>query len=185
MKLRIIAGFLKGRIIHWPDKRLLFRPTLERTRQAVADMLQPVISGCTAADLCAGSGSFGFELLSRGAVNVDFVDNDRRCTGLIRDHTEKFGVADRCRIVEQDVAGFVQSCSMTEKLYDIIFFDPPYESERMATLVPPLRRMLSPEGVLLFQRRKRLRAPEGGADESEKPYAIKTFGDTVVECYRF
>jgi 16S rRNA (guanine966-N2)-methyltransferase len=148
-------------------------------------MLQPVISGCAAADLCAGSGSFGFEMLSRGAANVDFVENDRQCTGLIRDHAEKFGVGRRCRIVEQDVAGFVRSRSMTEKPYDIVFFDPPYESEGMASLVPPLRRMLSPDGMLLFQRRKRLPAPDGGAEESDTPYAIKTFGDTVVECYRF
>jgi 16S rRNA (guanine966-N2)-methyltransferase len=185
MKLRIIAGSLRGRTIQCPDKQLLFRPTLERTRRAVADMLQPVIGGSAAADLCAGSGSFGFEMLSRGAASVDFVENNRQCTGLIREHAEKFGVTRRCRIVEQDVAGFVRSCCMTENPYDIIFFDPPYEAGGMASLVPLLRRMLSPDGMLLFQRRKRLPETDGVAGESDTPYAIKKFGDTVVECYRF
>jgi 16S rRNA (guanine(966)-N(2))-methyltransferase RsmD len=175
MRLRIISGLLRGRILQSPDKQLLFRPTLERTRKSIADMLQPRISGSATADLCAGSGSFGFEMLSRGAASVEFVENDRRCATLLRDHAEKFGVAGQCRIAVQDVAVFARSST---RQYDIIFFDPPYEAEGMAALVPLLRGLLLPGGIVLFQRRR-----NSGSQESEKPFETRTFGDTVVECY--
>ncbi|MBN2188552.1 MAG: RsmD family RNA methyltransferase, partial [Chitinispirillaceae bacterium] len=83
MRLRIIAGVLRGRILQCPGRQLAFRPTLERTRTAMADMLQPRIGGSITADLCAGSGAFGFEMLSRGAARVDFIENDRRAAELI------------------------------------------------------------------------------------------------------
>jgi 16S rRNA (guanine966-N2)-methyltransferase len=176
MKLRIISGSLRGRILQCPEKQLLFRPTLERTRKSIADMLQPRISGSAVADLCAGSGSFGFEMVSRGAVHVDFVENSRQCAALIQDHAEKFGIAGQCRIILKDVAGFVRSSTAR---YDIVFFDPPYEAEGMAPLVPLLLALLLPGGILLYQRRK-----NRGSEESEQPFEKKTFGDTVVACYR-
>ncbi len=176
MKLRIISGSLRGRTVHYPGERLSFRPTLERTRQAIADMLQPRIRGSACADLCAGSGSFGFEMLSRGAASIDFVENDRRCAALLRDHAEKFGAAGQCRVVVQDVDGFVRT---SEGQYDIIFFDPPYEADGMDSLVPLLRGLLLPGGILLFQRRR-----NSVQQESEKPFETRTFGDTIVECYR-
>ena len=181
MKLRIVSGSLRGRTINFPDAKVPFRPTLERTRQSIADMLQPVIAGSVAADLCAGSGSFGFELISRGASSVDFVENDRAGANLIRRHAEKFGVAGQCRVLVSDVAEFANSCT---RQYDIIFFDPPYDREGMVDLVSTLMRRLSPGGRLLYQRRRRT-LNKGGSDADRRaPDEIKTFGDTAVECYR-
>ena len=176
MKLRIVAGSLRGRILQCPAQQLPFRPTLERTRTSIADMLQPRVSGCTAADLCAGSGSFGFEMLSRGAARVDFVENDLRCAALLRGYAEKFGVMDQCRIVVQDVADFVLTSTGR---YDIVFFDPPYEADGMQALVPSIRLMLSPQGILLYQRSRRGRTE----DCTVRPFETRKFGDTIVECY--
>jgi 16S rRNA (guanine966-N2)-methyltransferase len=177
MRLRIIAGSLRGRILQYPERQLNFRPTLERTRTAMADMLQPRIGGSVMADLCAGSGSFGFEMLSRGAARVDFVENDRRCAQLIKEHADTFGVAGQCRIMTQDAYDFV--CAGVGR-YDIIFFDPPYEAVQMQTLAPLILPMLSPDGVLLYQRRRQLRTGES----VPRPFETRTFGDTIVECYR-
>lgn len=177
MRLRIISGSLGGRILQCPEKQLQFRPTSERTRKAVADMLQPRIAGNVSADLCAGSGSFGFEMLSRGAARVDFVENSSRCAELLREHAEKFGVAGQCRIVKQDVAEFVRGEGAR---YDIIFFDPPYDAPGMQPLVPLMLQMLQPEGILLYQRRRQARSEENTAGLIE----TRTFGDTIVECYR-
>jgi len=176
MRLRIIAGSLKGRILQCPEKQLQFRPTLELTRKALADMLQPRVGGSVTADLCAGSGSFGFEMLSRGAAGVDFVENNSRCVALLREHAEKFGVAGQCHIFMRDIAGFVNAGISR---YDIIFFDPPYGAEGMQPLVPLMLPMLMPEGILLYQRRRQSRSTESAARPSE----TRTFGDTIVECY--
>lgn len=177
MKLRIISGSLKGRILHFPEKNLQFRPTLERTRKSIADMVLPRIAGSLTADLCAGSGSFGFEMLSRGAARVDFIENDGRCAALIREHAEKFGVTGQCRIVLKDVDGFVRA---GRERYNIIFFDPPYATPGMQPLVPLMLHMLLPEGIFLYQRRRQTRTLEITA----RPFDTRTFGDTIVECYR-
>lgn len=179
MDLRITAGSLKGRIIHCPEKKLFFRPTLERVRISIADMLGPLIAGSRAADLCAGSGSFGFEMLSRGALSIDFVENDRRCVALISGHAEKFGVAARCRVVQRDAAAFAASCTDT---YDIIFFDPPYGDKTTADLIPQIRRLLSASGILLFQRSSQV--SPGAAGPEDAPFEVRKFGDTAVALYR-
>ena len=182
MKLRIVSGSLKGRTIHGPDKDLSFRPTLERTRQSIADMITPrCAAGALAADLCAGSGAFGFEMLSRGARRVDFVENDRNRAALIREHAEKFGVLDQCRITAKDVAAFLQS---TREKYDIVFFDPPYDASHLNGLVPGLMKLVAPGGVLLYQRRRPSVGGSGKRAENEQPSDIKTFGDTIVEIYK-
>lgn len=176
MRLRIISGSLKGRILQCPEGHLQFRPTLERTRQAVADMLGPRIGGSSAADLCAGSGSFGFEMISRGAASVDFVENNRRSAALISEHAEKFGVAHQCTVIIQDVGAFVRT---RQKRYDIVFFDPPYGAEDMLSLVPLIQALLLPGGIFLYQRRRKPLIGESGSSSFE----TRTFGDTMVECY--
>lgn len=179
MKLRIVSGALRGRVIRCGEKDLAFRPTLERTRQSIADMLSPDLPGSRAADLCAGSGAFGFEMISRGAASVDFIEHDRALISLIREHATRFGVLDRCHFVVQDAAQFIRSC---ERRYDIIFFDPPYDDRAMPALVPALKNLLTPRGVLLFQRRRK---PGDIIDKYDTPAdEIKTFGETIVECYR-
>jgi 16S rRNA (guanine966-N2)-methyltransferase len=181
MKLRIVSGTLRGRVIRCGEKNPAFRPTLERTRQSIADMLSPDLPGSRAADLCAGSGVFGFEMLSRGAAAVDFIEQDRALISLIREHAARFGVLDRCRFIVQDAAQFIQSC---DGRYDIIFFDPPYDDRAMPALVPALGRLLTPRGVLLFQRRRKSGDIIDGIDTPAAD-EIKTFGETAVECYRF
>jgi 16S rRNA (guanine966-N2)-methyltransferase len=176
MRLRIISGSLKGRILQCPERHLQFRPTLERTRQAVADMLGPRIGGSSAADLCAGSGSFGFEMISRGAATVDFVEKNRNSASLLREHAEKFGVAHQRAVILQDVGAFV---STVRNRYDIIFFDPPYGAEDMLSLVQHIQTLLLPEGILLYQRRRQSLTGESPS----RPFETRAFGDTIVECY--
>jgi len=180
MKLRIISGTLKGRTLTGPDKDLSFRPTLERTRQSIADMIAPrCAAGAIAADLCAGSGAFGFEMLSRGAARVDFIESNRERAALIRAHAEKFGVMSQCRIVSMDAARFVNSC--TDR-YDIVFFDPPYDAS-LGGLIGPMRKLLQPDGTLLYQRRRIKSKEKEICKDSEMPVETKCFGDTIVEIF--
>lgn len=181
MKLRIISGSLKGRTIHGPDRDLTFRPTLERTRQAIADMIQPRCNGAVAADICAGSGAFGFEMLSRGARRVDFIESNCGRADLIRGHAEKFGVLPQCRILVRDAAVFLRS---TGEQYDIVFFDPPYANSTLEGLVPEVMKRVAPGGLFLYQRRRLSKKESDKRLESERSFEIKTFGDTVVEIHK-
>lgn len=150
MKIRLVAGDLKGRTLSLTQRDNEFRPTQGRIREAVANILMPVVHGATVADLCAGSGACGFELLSRGAAKVVFVEQDRfRCKGLVK-HAERFGVSARCKVIPGDYHVFL---GHTTSRFDIIYLDPPYdmsvtpESERL------LHKILTSNGILVYERR--------------------------------
>ena len=107
MKLRIISGELKGRYVV-VGEGIGIRPTQERVRESVAEILKRRARGAAVADLCAGSGAFGFEMASRGASSVDFVEVDKLAAVKIRENADALGVADRVRVVRDDVRKFVE-----------------------------------------------------------------------------
>lgn len=181
MNVRITAGFLKRRVIRLPDTAFHFRPTLERTRIAVADMVQPRLGGAVCADLCAGSGAFGFEMISRGAARVDFVEKEARYAESIRQYAERFGVLERCRVFGQEVAGFIDS---GKGPYRVVFFDPPYDDPAFPELLVPLLRLLDERGILLYQRPTRPGKRGIAVAGVPEPFDVRHYGNTVVESYR-
>jgi 16S rRNA (guanine966-N2)-methyltransferase len=178
IRLRIISGFLKGRFISVPETNN-FRPTLERTRESVAEIIKNKLDGAIVADICAGSGAFGFEMLSRGASSVDFIEKDRHRAAQLIKTASQFGLSDQTRVISRDVNSFIKSASGK---YDIIFYDPPYDDKDLMYLHEDLVRLLNVDGILLYESRK----IHKGAKPSEKkiiPFDIRTFGETVVEFY--
>ncbi|NLG16159.1 MAG: methyltransferase domain-containing protein [Fibrobacter sp.] len=176
MKLRIISGKLRGRLLYLPDKGNDFRPTLERTRESVAEIIKSNLPDAVAVDLCAGSGAFGFEMLSRGCARVDFVEKDLRRAAQIKSNAEKLGVTESCRIYTQDVKAFLKKSGSR---YDLIFYDPPYGMEDLAGLVPEIINLLAQDGILVYERSR--------AEQWKipiVPFDSRVFGDTVVEFYR-
>jgi 16S rRNA (guanine966-N2)-methyltransferase len=183
MKLRIVAGVLGRRVITVERSAQEFRPTQERIRQAAAETLKPRIPGARAADLCAGSGAFGIELVSRGAASVDFVeDNPARARSILK-QCEAFGIGRQCRVVTQDVRGFLDACAGRAGSggYDIVFYDPPYNEPALAALVPALCGLLAAGGVLVYERAKS-GTPQGELlGGSGYDVETRTYGDTAVE----
>jgi len=148
MKLRIVAGTLKGRHLTLSDKWAKFRPTQERVRQALVEKIKQYIPGAIAADLCAGSGALGFELISRGAAAVHFVENDKMYCRKIVEHASGFAVEARCIVHSEDIRRFT---ARPGGAYDILFYDPPYEDAQLAGKAPGLLTLLAPEGVLIYE----------------------------------
>jgi len=155
MKLRIIAGSLRGRNLVISGGASNMRPTGDRVREALGSYLVDRISGAAVADICAGSGAFGFEMISRGAARVLFAEPDRLRSGKIIDHAEKFNVSDSCLVRQQNAETFIQR---EAGKYDIIFYDPPYDNDSLAEAAPQLCGFLKPNGVLVyeFQRKRTL-----------------------------
>lgn len=181
MKLRIVSGSLKGRYLTIPDRDADFRPTRERVREAVANILEPVICNAAVADLCAGSGAFGFEMLSRGAGKCLFVDDNRFRVKLLRQHAERFGVASRCTISQRDVKSSIRS--YPERL-DIIYFDPPYDEPLFVEMIPYLMRVLSEKGILVYERRNRHGRDLAASPADPVPFDCRSYGETKVQFYR-
>ena len=141
--LRIIAGSLQGQRIRVPDG-LSVRPTANRVREALFDILGPSIEGADALDAYAGSGALGLEALSRGARSVTFLEADREAALCIRRNVEAMAVESRCRLVVRPVVPALMK-GEAHGPFDVVFADPPY---RMG-LDEELLVALSTSGVLL------------------------------------
>src|SRR4029450_3122718 len=96
--MRIVAGILKGRRIDSPDWEGL-RPTSDKLRETLFNVLGPRVQGATLLDGFAGTGAVGIEALSRGAAHVTFVERDPRAVTLIESNLKRCGVADRYAII--------------------------------------------------------------------------------------
>ena len=182
MKLRIIAGQLKRRTIVLPKSASRFRPTKDIVREAVASMLGRSVQGAVVADMCAGSGAFGFEMISRGAQTVHFVEiNRERCRG-IASHAHRFDVESRCTISAVDIRSYLKACSL---LFDIIYYDPPYDSEELVALIPDILPLLAKKGMMIFEYGEVNRYGDMLADDEIPDYSrdIRKFGKTALCCF--
>ena len=132
--MRIIAGELRGRrLAPPPDRRV--RPTADRVREALFNILGSDVPDATVLDLFAGSGALGFEALSRGARHVDFVEIGRASLRTLDANAEQLGVRARVTIHKGDALRYAER--LAAGAYDVALADPPYsadQAERLAAV---------------------------------------------------
>lgn len=123
--MRVIAGSAKSLPLRTlPGMQT--RPTTDRIKETLFNILSPVIPGCRFLDLFAGSGAIGIEALSRGAASAAFIDSSRQAVTVIRSNLNFTHLADKGRVIAGDVTGNVTGMD-GEHPYDVIFMDPPYD----------------------------------------------------------
>lgn len=134
--IRIIAGDFKGRRLKTPatDK---VRPTADRVREAWFSILQRWIRGARVLDLYAGSGALGLEALSRGAISADFVEVRRASLTALKANIAALKVEDRVTVHRADALKFAEQLHSGQ--YDVVFADPPYDTDAAARLVAQFR----------------------------------------------
>jgi len=124
-KIKIVAGSRKNYMLEIPKST---RPLTSRLKVTIFDILRSDISKKRVLDLFAGSGSFGFEALSRGAGSCVFVDAAKAAEKVLLINTKKIGYLTETEIVRQKVDEFLRvSANENEREFDIIFIDPPYK----------------------------------------------------------
>jgi 16S rRNA (guanine(966)-N(2))-methyltransferase RsmD len=144
--IRIIAGKFKGRLLKTP-KTTATRPTQGMLREAVFNICQNTIEGARFLDLFAGSGSVGFEALSRGASLVTFIEKDPRAIACLKANIEMLGVKPQAHILSGDVAASVKRLYTP---FDLIYIDPPYDTPVDPLLDALIEKKLIAEGCTLF-----------------------------------
>jgi len=146
--MRIIAGSRKGHKIDAPPGRRT-RPTSDRVRENVFNLLQPWVEGATVLDLFAGSGAMGMEALSRGAERAVFVEADPQACRVIDRNLEKLRLTG-ARVYQSDVARFLAT---DRGSYDLVFCDPRYGeyAELEPTLARYLPRLLAEGGLVVLE----------------------------------
>lgn len=127
--MRIIAGTYRSRALKAPAG-LATRPSSDRLRETLFNVLAPRIEGAAFLDLYAGSGAVGLEALSRGASRVVFVERSPAALDVLRANLESLGVRSQVRVHSTGVGAFLRRATAARTLpdrYDIAFLDPPYE----------------------------------------------------------
>jgi len=175
--VRIIAGTLKGRRLEAPDWPGL-RPTSDRLRETLFNILAPRIEGARVLDGYAGTGAVGIEALSRGAAHVTFVESDRRAQALIETNLRSCGIADRYAIIR---AGFAAAARSGGE-FDLIFLDPPYGAGQLSAALQAGSLLVGPETLLIVEHATRDPAPAAvGALERTREVI---HGDSALAFYR-
>jgi 16S rRNA (guanine966-N2)-methyltransferase len=183
--LRIGGGVFNGRRLQSVPGHLV-RPTSGRVRQALFNMLRPVIRDAIFVDLFAGTGSVGLEALSHGARQVYLVEQDRRVVATLRRNVAQCGAGDRATIIAAPLPQAVQRLPATLQA-DILFLDPPYASElaeqTLAALEP--RALLAPVAMVIWQLAVRHPVPQDVLGRRCIGGKRRRYGDTQVSIFAF
>ena len=151
--MRVIAGALKGRRLRAPTWSGL-RPTSDKLRETLFNILAPRVAGAHVVDGFAGTGAVGIEALSRGAAHVTFIEKDRRAAALIQDNLSTCGVESGFAIARGDT-GTVLRGLPAETTFEIIVLDPPYDAAGIEQLLDAAAERLAPDGVVVLERATR------------------------------
>jgi len=133
--MRVISGKYRGRNLKSPPS-LEVRPTSDRLRETLFNVIAPRIVGTRFLDLCAGSGAIGIEALSRGAAHATFVDRSRKMCGLVEANLDLCKIPeDETDVVQAEASDFLSRSIVAETSpWTLVFFDPPYANDYLKVL---------------------------------------------------
>ncbi|MDQ3069930.1 MAG: 16S rRNA (guanine(966)-N(2))-methyltransferase RsmD [Acidobacteriota bacterium] len=158
--MRVIAGRAKGRRLDSPTWDGL-RPTSDRLRESLFNILAPRIEGARVLDGYAGTGAVGIEALSRGAAHVTFIEKDDRALKLIRANLERAGMKpgeNACTIIR---AGFLEGAgAWRNEPFDLVIIDPPYDDPALPEALGAAGGVLSDDGLVVLEHATRIAPPE-------------------------
>lgn len=171
--MRIVAGVYGGRPLKTLDGKTT-RPTSDKVRGAIFNMIGPYFQGGRVLDLYAGSGGLSIEAVSRGMSQAVLVERDRRAQTVIRDNIRLTKEEDRFQLLAMEAG---QALERLEGPFDLVFLDPPYAKETILADIEALcqRQLLSEEVMVVCETDKGVTLPEEIAELGiwkEKIYGI-------------
>ena len=180
--MRIVGGRCKGRVLS-SFKGTSIRPTSDKVREAVFNILPRDFPFKMALDLFAGTGALGIEALSRGADEAVFFDSDPKAVELVRKNLASCGLLDAASVFRRDALSAVRFLSGKGSRFDLIFIDPPYASALAEeTLIAiDASGLLDEGGVIVAETSKR--NPIEAVPPGLKLLDRRRYGDTLVYFY--
>ncbi|MCR6546299.1 16S rRNA (guanine(966)-N(2))-methyltransferase RsmD [Dehalobacterium formicoaceticum] len=179
--MRVISGEAKGRRLKAP-KGFATRPTTDRVKEAIFNVLSAKIPGSAVLDVFAGTGGLGIEALSRGATLAHFIEKNREAASIVQNNLVHTGLSPKAQVLQGDFAFLL---ARLKERYDLIFLDPPYHQGFVLQAVSLIIKygLLSEHGVIII---------ETGSKEKELPQEEElvlvkesVYGDTAVLYYQF
>jgi len=180
--MRVIAGSARGiRLKMVPGNHV--RPTSDRVKETLFQVIGPFFDGGWALDLFAGTGSLGIEAMSRGCDRVVFVDRSRASVNTVKDNLRKTGFFERSEVYREDARSALRILARRGVRFRLVFLDPPY---RENLLDPVLRQLaagslLQEDGIVVAEHDSRLSPPDRIA--TLRAYRRMTFGDAAITLF--
>ena len=148
--MRIIAGTARGRRIEAPDGKET-RPTLDRVRENLFNILQTRIQSSVVLDLFAGSGALSLEALSRGAERAVMCDLDRNAHRTEKHNAELLGFSDRTEMMCCDWKTAARKLKEREEKFDLVFLDPPYRMTDLREVFESIEALLEEDALVIVE----------------------------------
>ena len=178
--MRVITGSARGVRLETPEG-LQTRPTTDRVKEGLFNIIQFDIPGRTVLDLFAGSGQLGIEALSRGAAQAVLVDFGKDALSAIKQNLKKTKFQNQSLVVQSDALDYIRRCG---RKFDLIFLDPPYAGEILENTLQTISEIdiLSDSGIIICERPlEKENLPELAGLSRSKDY---TYGKTLITLYR-
>ena len=179
--MRVISGSARGKRLK-ELKGMETRPTTDKVKESLFNIIQFEIPGRKVLDLFGGTGQLGLEALSRGAQHCTFVEQRRDAVSLIRENLKFCGLAEQAHVVQGDALSFLSTC---REKFDVIFLDPPYQSDLLEKSLELIRKfdILRENGIIVGETALELPFPAVEAPyELGKEYRYGTI--KLVVCHR-
>ncbi|HVF91490.1 MAG TPA: 16S rRNA (guanine(966)-N(2))-methyltransferase RsmD [Blastocatellia bacterium] len=150
--MRVIGGKYRGRQLR-TAAGLDVRPTSDRLRETLFNILAPSIRGSRFLDICAGSGAVGIEALSRGASHVTLIESSRQTCAIIRENIRALAIGDEARVINREAAQEISRLSGEGEPFDIVFLDPPYASALYSEVLERVSQggLISDDGIVVVE----------------------------------
>ncbi|VAX25946.1 16S rRNA (guanine(966)-N(2))-methyltransferase [hydrothermal vent metagenome] len=187
--MRIIGGSFKGTVLYGPGKNAAIRPTSDKVREALFNIIGSRIVGASFLDLFGGTGAVGFEALSRGAAEVTIVEAGS--IDLIRKNTVKLKIpaSGQLQVIKNDVFKALKVMEKRGEMFDFIFADPPWHEGHEAETIKNAAGILTTDGNLILEAYHKTEAPETPKPpETRARLRLKQsrrWGDTALHFYVF
>ncbi|MFH1552672.1 MAG: 16S rRNA (guanine(966)-N(2))-methyltransferase RsmD [Candidatus Omnitrophota bacterium] len=182
--MRIIGGKFRGRKIKQPVFKTT-RPTKDRIREAVFNIISKKVPTSNVLDIFAGSGAYGMEALSRGAKKAVFVEKNRLCAASIKENVTALGLEEYARIIIKDAFKAVELLGKgkNKEKFDLVFSDPPYNTSMSKKTLIMINQydILSPSGLLIIEHSTSESFPEAEGDVSLCKQ--KTYGNICISVF--
>ncbi len=181
--MRVISGKSRGTKL-LTIEGLATRPTTDRVKEALFNLIQHEVYDSKVLDLFAGSGSLAIESLSRGAETAVLVEKSRECIKVIEENLKKTHLASQAKVIQGEVKSVLTKLSGKGETFDLVFMDPPYSKALIEPVVESLilSGLLADGALIVIEHEKSEELPEAfGCIVREK---LKHYGRTSVSVFR-
>lgn len=177
--MRIITGSAKGTQLKAP-RGLATRPTADRVKESVFNILGDIVIDAHVLDIFAGTGNLGLEALSRGATAAVFIDNSTESIDIIKANAERTKLTARTEIYKNDVTRALDKFVQNDRSFDLIFCDPPYNQGLIQIVLDRIENhsLLKPKGILVIEHSKHEKITDDWNNLQLR--RVERYGETLV-----